>query len=148
MILVANRRAKAEYDVLKEFQAGIVLSGSEVKSLRLGSASFHGSFVKIMRGEAYLLNCQISPYKFADNTDYDPTRSRKLLLHAAEISQLMEAEQAQGRTIIPLAFVLVRNHVKLNLAIARGKKLTDRRRELKERDLKRDAEKELKGKNY
>lgn len=144
MILIANRRAKAEYEVLKQFQAGIVLSGPEVKSLRNKSGSLHGSFVKIISGEAFLMNCQITPYKFADNKEYDPKRSRKLLLHNAEISQLMEAERVKGRTLVPLSLELVRNNIKLNFAIAKGKKLTDRRRELKERDLKREAEKALK----
>lgn len=149
MILVESRKARAEYEILETYQAGVVLSGSEVKSLRLKSGSLHGSFVKPVGTELYLIGAQITPYQFADNTDYEPKRSRKLLLKKREILELIEAASSKGKTLIPLSFELAHNKIKLNFAIARGKKLHDRRKELKERDIKRDTAKELKhGKGY
>lgn len=148
MILVDNRRARAEYETLETFQAGIVLTGPEVKSLRHKSGSLHGSFVKSVGGELFLIGAQISPYPFANNTEYDPKRTRKLLLKKREIIMLSEVTQQKGKTLVPLSFVLAHNIIKLNFAVARGKKLHDRRRELKERDIKRETQKELKNKRY
>jgi SsrA-binding protein len=133
-----------EYEVLEKFQAGIVLTGGEVKSIRKGSGSLQGSFVKPVGDELFLIGAQITPYQYADNKEYDPKRSRKLLLKKREIFALREATSAQGKNLIPLALELVGRNIKLTIAIARGKKLHDRRKELRERDLKRDAQKELK----
>lgn len=144
MLLIENRKARAEYELLETYQAGVVLSGSEVKSLRHKSGSLHGSFVKPINSELFLIGAQITPYQFADNTDYDPKRSRKLLLKKREIFELIEASNSKGKTLIPISFELLHNKIKLNFAIARGKKLHDRRKELKERDIKRDTMKELK----
>mgnify|MGYP006310107715 CR=1 FL=1 len=138
-LLLKNRRAFYEYEILKKYEAGLVLTGPEVKSLRHKSGSFAGSYVKIMSGEAWLINTQISPYKFANNSDYDPKRRRKLLLHKKEISELIRETENSSRTLVPLAFILKGNHIKLELAIARGKKQHDKRRALKEKAQKRDA---------
>lgn len=142
--MLKNRRATYDYEILKKYEAGIVLTGPEVKSLRAGSGSFFGSYVKLMSGEAYLLNAQISPYKFADNRDYDPKRTRKLLLHKKELAELIEAGEHQGRSLIPLAFVLRGRNIKLELAVARGKKKHDKRRDLKQKAQQQDAARELK----
>jgi SsrA-binding protein len=144
-LLLKNRRATFDYEILKKYEAGIVLTGVEVKSLRAGSGSFFGSYVKLLSGEAYLLNAQISPYSFADNRDYDPKRTRKLLLHKPELAELSQLSQQQGRSLIPLAFVLQGRHIKLEFGVARGKKKHDKRRELKEKAQKRDTAREMKG---
>lgn len=144
-LLLKNRRASYDYEILKKYEAGIVLTGPEVKSLRNRSGSFFGSYVKLMSGEAYLLNAQISPYKFADNRDYDPKRTRKLLLHNKELEELEQLSQQQGCALIPLAFILRGRNIKLELAMARGKKKHDRRRELKQKAQQRDAAREMKG---
>lgn len=144
LILVKNRKATFEYEILQKYEAGVVLTGGEVKSLRKGSASFAGSFVQLLSSEAYLLNVQISPYTFADNRDYDPKRTRKLLLHKRELADLQQLTAEKGRTLIPLAFVLKHNQIKLEFGLARGKKLHDKRRELKAKAQQRDMERELK----
>lgn len=146
MILLLNKKAGFEYEILRKFQAGVVLSGAEVKSLRNKSGSLTGSFVKIISGEAFLLNAQISPYKFADNRDFDPKRTRKLLLSKKEIIQLQEASQQKGNTLVPLSFELAGRHIKLNVGIGRGKKQFERRAELRKRAVERDVAREIKQK--
>ena len=112
-LLLKNRRATYDYEILQKYEAGIVLSGAEVKSLRSGSGSFFGSFVKLLSGgEAYLINAQISPYPQADNRDYDPKRTRKLLLHKKELAELEQLSSLKGKALVPLAFVL--NRITLN----------------------------------
>jgi SsrA-binding protein len=145
-LLLKNRRATYEYEIFKKYEAGIALSGPEVKSLRAGSGSFFGSYIKLLSGEAYLLNTQITPYKFAENSDYDPKRTRKLLLHKKELAEIEQLSQQKGRALIPLAFVLKNRNIKLEFAVARGKKLHDKRQDLKKKDLARDAAREIRGK--
>lgn len=144
MKLVINKKANFEYLIEDTLEAGIVLSGAEVKSLRKGSASFAGSYVKIINGEAFLLNAQISPYPFANNESYDPTRTRKILLHKKEILSLSEFIENRGRTAIPLAFRLVRNKIKLDIGVGRGKSQRDKRDALRRKAILRDQQKELK----
>ena len=117
-----------------------------MKSLRAGSGSFFGSYVKLLSGEAYLINAQITPYKFAENSDYDPKRTRKLLMHKKELAEIEQLSQQKGRALIPLAFVLKNRNIKLEFAVARGKKLHDKRQDLKKKDLARDAAREIRGK--
>ncbi len=145
-VLLKNRRATYEYEISKKYEAGIVLTGAEVKSLRGGSGSFFGSYVKLMSGEAYLINAQISPYQYADNRDYDPKKTRKLLLHKKELEEIEQLSQQKGRALIPLAFVLNNRNIKLEFAVARGKKEYDKRRDLKKKAQKRDVAREMKGK--
>lgn len=145
-LLLKNRRATYEYEIFKKYEAGMVLSGSEVKSLRNKSGSFFGSHVKLLSGQAYLLNAQITPYSFSDNSDYDPKRTRKLLLHKKELAEIELLSQQKGRALIPLAFILKGNNIKLEFAVARGKKLHDKRREIKKKDLARDSAREMRGK--
>jgi SsrA-binding protein len=146
MLLVENRKAKQEYDALQSYVAGIVLSGGEVKSLRKGSASFAGSYIKILGNEAYLLNAQITPYTFADNREYDPKRTRKLLLKRHEIVTLAEKSSQKGLALIPQSFEVLGRRVKLRFALARGKKQFERRAELKKRANERDVQREMKEK--
>lgn len=146
MILLENRKASQEYEFLESYVAGIVLHGSEVKSLRQKSGSFTGSYVKVLGNELFLLNAQITPYKFADNREYDPKRTRKLLLKRREINQLIEATQQKGLALIPQKFELLGNTIKLRFALARGKKQYERRAELKKKAIERDIQHELKHK--
>ncbi len=143
-VLLKNRRATFDYEILKKFEAGVVLTGSEVKSLRQKSGSFAGSFVKIMGGEAFLINTQITPYQFADNREYDPKRSRKLLLHKRELEELIRETEHSSTTMVPLTFILTHNKIKLEFALAKGKKKQDRREELKKKAQQRDTARELK----
>lgn len=145
--IAENKEAKTKYDILETYEAGIVLTGSEVKSLRSkGTVSFKDSFVKIINGEAFLYNLYIAPYKHATIDNHDPLRTRKLLLHKREILRLAGKVQEKGLTIIPLRLYWKNNKVKVLIGLAKGKKLYDRRRELKERDMKRELEREFKGK--
>lgn len=144
MAFVVNKRAKSEYTLLKTYVAGLVLSGGEVKSLRQGAGSLAGSFVKILGNEAFLLNAQINPYPFADNTDYDPKRTRKLLLNKKEVLELAELNQRKGITLVPLAIFNQKNMIKLELAAGKGKKEYEKRAVIKERDQKREIAKMMK----
>lgn len=146
MILLENRKARQEYEFLHQYSAGVVLTGGEVKSLRNKSGSFTGSYIKIIGEEAFLLNTQITPYKFADQHDLDPKRTRKLLLRKNEIQHLAEESTTKGYTLVPIAFELVGKHIKLHFALGRGKKQYERRAELKRRAVERDIQRELKEK--
>ncbi len=149
VVIAENKEAKNKYDILETYEAGIVLTGSEVKSLReKGTVSFKDSFVRIQNGEAFLYNLYIAPYKHATIENHDPLRTRKLLLHKREIMRLAGKVQEKGLTIIPLKLYWKNNKVKVLIALAKGKKLYDRRRELKEKAMKRELERELKGKLY
>ena len=144
MSLVFNKKAQYEYTISKKFIAGVVLSGAEVKSLRLQQASLNGSYIKEVSGELFLINAQINSYSFAKQEDYDPKRSRKLLLKKNEIESLIEASKQKGFAIIPIAFFISHNRIKLELALAKGKKEYEKRENIKKRDLKRELETENK----
>lgn len=144
-LLLKNRRATFDYEIFKKYEAGVVLTGPEVKSLRAGSGSFFGSYIKLLSGEAFLLNAQITPYKFADNADYDPKRTRKLLLHKKELAELEQLSTQKGHALIPLAFILQGRNIKLEFAVARGKKKHDKRQDLKKKAQARDVAREMKG---
>ncbi len=138
MSLVFNKKAQYEYAISKKFTAGIVLSGSEVKSLRLQQASLNGSYIKEIGGELFLINAQINGYSFAKQENYDPKRSRKLLIKKSELNSLIEASRQKGFAIVPLAFFLSHNLIKLEFALARGKKEYEKRESIKKRDLQRE----------
>jgi SsrA-binding protein len=138
-LLAKNKRAIFDYEVSEKLVAGLVLTGSEVKSVKAGHASLKGSYVTIQNGEAFLLNAHINPYPMAGSTGHqDPLRSRKLLMHKKEIDKLV-GHKADGLTAIPLALLQDRGLVKVEVGIARGKKLHDKRQSIKERDLDREA---------
>ncbi len=140
-----NKEAKAEYEVLETYEAGIVLEGPEVKALRnRQTVSFKDSFVRIQDGEAWLYNLYIAPYRYATIKPPDPLRTRKLLLHKREILRLMGKVKEKGYTLIPLRVYFRNGKVKVEIALAKGKKAHDRREELRQRDLERQLRRELK----
>jgi len=144
MLLLKNKRATHDYAIEKTYIAGIVLSGPEVKSLRGKSGSFKGSYVKVIGEEVFLINAQITPYKFADNSNYDPKRTRKLLLRKKEIASLADELNKKNRAIIPLSFEAIGRNVKLKIGVGRGLKLHDKRAKMKKRTVDREVAKELK----
>ena len=140
MALAENRKAFFDYEVLKRFTAGIELLGSEVKSVRAGKVSLQGAFVALRGGEAFLLGADIPPYQPKNApSEYDANRARKLLLSSDELAELAEAEHAQGLTIVPLSVYNKGRFLKLDIAIARGKKKYDKREAIKKRDQLREA---------
>ncbi len=141
MSLVFNKKASFEYTLGKKFVAGVVLTGAEVKSLRLQQASLNGSHIKEISGELFLLGAQINAYSFAKQENYDPKRSRKLLLKRGEVEALIEASRQKGFAIVPLAFFISHNRIKLELALGKGKKEYEKREVIKKRDLKRELAK-------
>lgn len=146
MLLVLNKRAPHDFVIGQTVYAGLVLTGPEVKSLRLKHGSLQGSFVKIIGNEAFLMNAQINPYDYADNRDYDPKRTRKLLLKKKEIYNLMEADSRKGNALVPLAIEALGRQIKLKIGVGTGKKQHEKRAELKKRAVERDVAKELKEK--
>lgn len=148
MAIITNRQARHEYEIEHTYTAGIVLTGQETKSLRLGHASLVGSYVKIVGQQAVLLNAQISPYAYAQVPDYDPRRSRVLLLKKREILELETWSTQKKRTLVALDFRLVRGRIKLTIGIGKGLKQYDKRRKLKERDQQRELAKQFKRTQY
>jgi SsrA-binding protein len=140
-ILASNRRARHDYELKEKFEAGLVLSGAEVKSVKLGHVDLKGSYISFKGNEAYLVAAHISPYKQAQNIDqYDPTAERKLLLHRKELEKLIEDSRSQHLAVVPTAIGLVRSHIKLEIALARGKKLYDKREVKKRKSMLKDAQ--------
>jgi len=143
-VLATNRKARFEYEFLERFVAGLALTGSEVKSVREGRVNLQDGYVTFEGGEAFLVNVHISPYANAGYAGHDPLRPRKLLLHKHEIKRLAGKVQEKGLTLIPLAIGLEGNWIKVELALARGKKVHDKRAALRQRDEAREIAKELK----
>ena len=139
MSVVSNRKARFNYEILSKLTAGIVLKGCEVKSVRAGNINLNESFVVLRNNEAYLKNCYIKPYCAENNFTESPTRDRKLLLNKAEIIRLKQKVSEKGLALIALKVFFERNLVKVEIALARGKKLYDKKQTLKERDIKREA---------
>ncbi|MFZ5365853.1 MAG: SsrA-binding protein SmpB [Patescibacteria group bacterium] len=142
---VTNRRASHDYQLFEKFEAGIALSGPEVKSVREGKISLEGSFARIAGGEAWLFNCHIHPYRFADTRDLDPSRPRKILLHKKEIISLESKMKQKRLTLVPLACYTKGRLIKIELALGKGKKEFEKRKAIKERDRQREQEQELAG---
>ena len=139
-----NRKARFDYELLEEFEAGLELEGSEVKSVRAGKVSLAGSFVSVRGGEAFLLNAEVQPYQPKNlSADYDTKRARKLLLTKDELDKLATAEATKGLTIVPITVYNKGRFIKCRVAIARGKKQFDKREALKKRDTERDLERSL-----
>ncbi|MBU2052161.1 SsrA-binding protein SmpB [Patescibacteria group bacterium] len=136
---IINRKARFNYELTERVEAGIVLSGAEVKSAKEGKASLSDSYARVdENGEIWLLNCHIHPYQFADNTDYQPTRSRKLLLKRKEILGLTKKIEGKNLTLVPTAMYLKKGKLKVELAIGRGKKQWDKRETIKKREQRRE----------
>lgn len=143
--IATNRKALHEYAVEERFEAGIVLTGTEVKSIREGGLSLADSYATIKRGEVWLLNVHIKPYSHGNRENADPDRPRKLLMHRREIRVLIGKLKESGLTLIPLSvYFSPDNIVKVELALARGKKLYDKRADIAKRDSARDVERALK----
>lgn len=142
--LLINKKAKFEYEFLETLTAGVILSGGEVKMLRNSKGSLQGSFVRIIDGEAWLINAQIPPYPYARNEEYDPKQSRKLLLKKNELAKLLQIQQNKGLTLVPTMIGLDGRFIKVEVAIARGKSQSDRRETIRRRDLDRQTARDLK----
>ena len=138
---IVNREAKFNYFILEEVECGIVLQGTEIKSIRNGKANLKDSYAYIRNNEVYLLNMHISEYKEGNLFNHDPGRTRKLLLHKNEISKLKKGTEQDGYTLIPLKLYFVKNKAKILLGLCKGKKNYDKREKVKERDLNREASK-------
>ena len=142
-LVALNKKARHLYEFLEKYEAGLVLMGSEVKSLRLGRISFKDGYVKFQDGEAFLIGVHIAPYENAGYAGHEPERPRKLLLHTAEINAMRVKVEQKGLTVVPVRVYFKNGRAKAEIALARGKKVFDRRDDLKNRDLDRDAAREL-----
>lgn len=142
---ITNRKAYFNYEILEEYEAGVVLTGAEVKSVRTGKANLNGAYVIVRGGEAYLINSSISPYQVANSAKgYDPARVRKLLLTAKQLKALELGGEQQGLTIVALKWYNKKRYLKLLIGLARGKKKADKRETIKKRDTKREIDRLLK----
>jgi SsrA-binding protein len=144
-VVAQNRRASHDYAILETFEAGLVLAGTEVKSLRSGKASLAESFATIENGEAFVRQMHIPPYEQGNRWNLDPVRARKLLLHRAELEKLKAAVTRKGMTLIPLRLYFSRGRAKLLIGVAKGKKTHDKRHAIAERDAKREIARAKRG---
>jgi SsrA-binding protein len=142
--VATNRRAQHRFEFVERMEAGIQLQGSEVKSLREGKAQLSDAYAIVDRGEVWLRNLHISPYAPASHQNHEPERPRKLLMHRNEIERLVGKTQQRGLTLIPTRIYFKGSHAKVELALARGKEGRDRRREIADRDVRREVEREYK----
>lgn len=144
--ITVNRRARHDYDILETYEAGIALTGPEVKSVRQGKVSLSEAYARVNKGELWLYNMHISPYDPVLQRNYDPRQPRKLLMHRREIDRLMGLTQQRGLTLIPLrVYFNERGYAKVELGLAKGKRKVDRRREIMEREIKREVDRALRG---
>ena len=137
-VFAENRKARHDYTVLETIECGIVLSGTEVKSIRHGAVSLAGSYGVVLKGELWLLGADIAAYKFGNRFNHEPKSQRKLLVHAKEIRELQLKTEAKGLTLVPLKIFLKNGKIKVDLGVCRGKQLHDKREALKKKDLRRD----------
>ena len=142
--VAVNRRARHDYAVEETLEAGIVLTGTEIKSIRAGRANLAEAYARIEHGEAWLIGAHIAPYEQGNRNNHEPTRVRKLLLHRDQISELVGRTQAKGFTLVPLRLYIQHGIAKLELGVARGKKAYDKRRAIAERDARRELERSTK----
>ncbi|MGH9032179.1 MAG: SsrA-binding protein SmpB [Acidimicrobiia bacterium] len=143
-VAIRNRRARYDYHVLDSFECGIVLAGSEVKSIRAGHANLQDGYARVEDGEVWLHGMHISPYEFSPG-ELEPVRPRKLLLHRRQIDELARATAEKGVTLVPLRVYFKDGRAKVELAVAKGKRSYDKRRAIAERDAKRETDRALKG---
>jgi len=141
--IVTNRRAFHSYQILEKLEAGLVLTGTEIKSIRAGLANLNNAFARIEKGGIYLYDSDIQPYVRASHTQHEPKRPRKLLLHKSEIQRLFEAASVKGQTLVALRFYWKNHRVKLELGIGRGKTHGDKREDLKEKAIKREVDRTI-----
>ncbi len=139
-IIAQNRKARFEYHISDTMEAGVVLSGAEIKSIRNNGISIEESYVRPQAGEVFLLGAHIKPYSHSGDKEYDPVRPRKLLLHAHEIQKLLSRVEAKGFTIVPLKVYLKHGRAKVEIGIAKGKNAPDKRTSIKEKESKREMD--------
>jgi SsrA-binding protein len=142
-VIATNRKAHFEYFLLDRFEAGISLQGSEIKSIRAGQVSLSEAYVEVTEHDAWLINAHIAPYDPASRMNHDPKRRRRLLLHAREIRELWDVVRQKGVTIVPVQLYLKEGRAKLEIAVARGKKLYDKRQDIAKRESKRELERDV-----
>lgn len=141
---IVNRKARFNYELLEKIEAGVVLTGAEVKSVKGRHINLENSFVRIRNGEAFLTNAHIPPYPFAQTKNYEPTRERKLLLHKKEALAIEKKMEGRGLALIPIACYTKKGKIKIALAMARGKKQWQKKELIKRKDLEREAQQDLK----
>ena len=141
--VAVNRRARHEFSIEETIEAGIVLTGTEIKSIRDNKISIAEAYARVEKGEAWLIGAHIAPWAGGNRMNHEPRRDRKLLLHRLEIDRLLGRSKAKGLTIVPLRVYFSRGRAKVELGLARGKQLHDRRRDIADRDSRRDIEREL-----
>ncbi|MBE3587291.1 MAG: SsrA-binding protein SmpB [Thermoanaerobacteraceae bacterium] len=147
-VVTVNRKARHDYHVLETYEAGIALTGTEVKSLRAGRANLQDSFARVENAELFLYNMHISPYEQGNRFNHEPKRPRKLLMHKYEIRRLLGKSREKGLALVPLkVYFNDRGKAKVELALARGKKLYDKREDMAARDARREMERAVRGKN-
>ena len=137
---IINKKARFDYEIKSEIECGIVLKGTEIKSIRKGSVDLKDTYVRIKNGEVFIINMYIAKYEEGNIFNHDERRTRKLLLHKNEIKKIKEKVDREGYSLVPLKAYLVKNKVKVLLGVGKGKKLYDKRETIKERDLKREAQ--------
>ncbi|RLB99541.1 MAG: SsrA-binding protein [Deltaproteobacteria bacterium] len=147
-LIATNKKARHNYLIESEYEAGIVLVGSEVKSIREGRVSFQDAYADIKNGEIFLRQLHISPYKYAYNSNHEALRTRKLLLHGYEIKKLWSKIKERGFTLVPLKIYFKNDKIKVTLGLGRGKKMFDKRESIKKKDMKRDLDRERKKQSY
>ncbi|CAN5391586.1 MAG: SsrA-binding protein SmpB [Acidimicrobiia bacterium] len=139
-VVTTNRRARHDYEIVETFDCGMVLTGSEIKSIRSGQVQLKDAYAEIRGGEVWLNNAHIAPYQFAREGGHDPERARKLLLHGREISRLIGKVKESGLTLIPLSVYLSNGYAKVELALARGRRTVDKRHRIREREQQREMD--------
>ncbi|GAB4229278.1 MAG: SsrA-binding protein SmpB [Acidobacteriota bacterium] len=144
LVITTNRKAFHDYEILERYEAGIALTGTEVKSIRAGRINLKDSYARVVEGELWLEGCHISPYSHGNLNNHEPERPRKLLLHRREIARLIGATTREGLTIVPLRVYLKRGKVKVELGLAKGKKAHDKRETLRRRTIEREIAAEMK----
>ena len=142
--IIKNKKARFEYEILDTYEAGIVLKGTEVKSIRQKKVSIQESYGKIKKGEVFLVGMNISLYAMGNYFNHDPLRERKLLLHSYEIKRLTGKLNEKGYTLVPLKMYIKNGKVKLEIGLAKGKNVRDKRRTIQDRDMKRDMQRDMK----
>lgn len=147
-VIANNKKAFHDYFILEKFEAGIVLTGTEIKSVRQGAVNLKDSWVSVKEGEAFVLGMHISPYEKGNIFNKDPLRVRKLLLHKREIHKLIGQVTLDGLSIVPLSLYLKGSNAKLEIAVVKGKKLYDKREDAAKRDAKRNIERAVRGEKY
>ena len=143
-MIVNNRKARYSFDVIEEFDCGIILTGNEVKSIRMGNVTIGDSFAYMKAGEVWIKNMKVAPYKQAHKLDkHDENRDKKLLLNRRELNKIDKLLQDKGTTIVPLSIFINKNRLKVKIGVCKGKKLWNKKEDIKSRDLDRDAKREI-----